>query len=63
MSSGPGAHRSITRFLSVAMVAVGIALFSRAIANGGGPLSLGVISGVLFVAAGAGRFYLTIRRG
>ncbi len=62
MSSGPGAHRAITRLLSVAMVLVGIALVWRALANGGGPLSLGVIAGVLFTAAGAGRLYLTLER-
>ena len=47
--------------LSSAMILTGIALVVRALAEGGGPLSTGVIAGVLFVAAGAGRFYLTTR--
>jgi len=56
-------HRSTTRFLSAAMVVVGIALVVRALAGGAGILSVGVVVGVLFVAAGAGRFWLTTRQG
>lgn len=55
-------HRSTVRALSTAMIVVGIVLAARAIAEGGGPLSIGVVAGVLFVAAGAGRWYLTLRR-
>ena len=57
----PGVHRSTTRFLSVAMVLVGIALIVRALTGGGTIISLGVIIGVMFVAAGAGRLWLTMR--
>lgn len=56
-------HRSTVRMLSTAMVLTGIALVVRAVHAGGGPFSVGVIAGVLFVAAGAGRFYLTTRSG
>ncbi len=59
----PGAHRSAVRFLSTMMVLVGVALVIRALAGGGGILSTGVIIGVLFVAAGAGRIWLTYRGG
>jgi len=59
--SQPGVHRSTTRFLSVAMVLVGIALVVRALTGGGTIISLGVIIGVMFVAAGAGRLWLTMR--
>lgn len=55
-------HRSTTRFLSGAMVVVGLMLVTRSLVNGGGPLSVGVIAGVLFVAAGAGRYWLTTRQ-
>lgn len=61
MTDERNVHRSTTRFLSGAMVVVGIALVVRALAGGGGPLSVGVIAGVLFVAAGAGRYWLTLR--
>jgi hypothetical protein len=61
--SNGNAHRSAVRFLSSLMVLVGIALVTRAIAGGGGPLATGVIVGLLFVAAGAGRIWLTLRGG
>jgi hypothetical protein len=63
MGSQPGAHRSITRLLSSAMIVMGIVLVIRALSEGGGPLSTGVIVGILFTAAGAGRLWLTMRSG
>ena len=51
-------HRGATRALSAVMVLVGVALLVSTIAQGGGPLAVGVLLGVLFVAAGAGRLYL-----
>lgn len=47
-----------TTMLSVAMVLIGIAMLVQTLTAGGGPLALGVILGVLFVAAGAGRLWL-----
>ena len=61
MPSGRGVHRSATLVLSAAMVVVGIAIIVRTLGAGGGPLALGTILGVLFVAAGAGRLYFTWR--
>jgi multisubunit Na+/H+ antiporter MnhB subunit len=54
-------HRSTTRALSLAMVAIGVLLVVRTLAAGGGGLALGLILGVLFVAAGAARLYLQSR--
>jgi hypothetical protein len=51
-------HRNTTRLLSAVMVVIGLVLLVRTIAAGGGVLSTGVLIGVLFVAAGAGRFAL-----
>jgi hypothetical protein len=51
-------HRGATRILSTAMVVLGIVLVVSTIARGGGPLAIGVLLGILFVAAGAGRFFL-----
>ena len=51
-------HRGATRALSAVMVLIGVALLVSTIAQGGGPLALGVLLGLLFVAAGAGRLYL-----
>ena len=46
-----------TRVLSLAMLVIGLAIIVRTAAEGGGPLALGLLVGVLFVAAGAGRLY------
>ena len=51
-----------TRFTSALMIVIGVAILVRTIALGGGPLALGVILGVLFVAAGAGRLWLETHR-
>lgn len=59
--SGRGLHRSATMALSAAMVVLGVAILAQTFAAGGGPLALGTILGVLFVAAGAGRLYFTWR--
>jgi hypothetical protein len=60
--SGRDIHRCVTMLLSAVMAVLGIVILIRTIAAGGGPVSLGVLFGVLFIAAGAGRFYVTWRR-
>jgi hypothetical protein len=45
--------------MSVVLVVLGIAIIATTIARGGGPLAVGVLLGVLFVAAGAGRLYVS----
>jgi hypothetical protein len=40
------------------MVLIGVALLVSTLARGGGPLAIGVLLGVLFVAAGLGRLYI-----
>ncbi len=54
-------HRHATLVLSAAMAVLGVAMLVVTLVNGGGPLTLGFLLGVLFVAAGAGRLYLTWR--
>ena len=54
-------HRGATRLLSIAMVLIGLAMLVSTFARGGGPLAVGVLLGVLFVAAGAGRLYIASR--
>lgn len=56
-------HRTTTRLLSLAMVAIGVALVARTLAAGGSGLALGIVLGVLFVAAGGARLYLQARQG
>ena len=40
------------------MFIIGVALIVKTIAYGGGPVAIGIIFGVLFMAAGAGRIYV-----
>jgi hypothetical protein len=44
------------------MVLLGVALVARTLAEGGGPLAVGLLMGLLFIAAGAGRLYVERRR-
>ena len=48
-----------TRILSGLMVLIGLAMIISAVARGGGPLAYGVVLGILFVAVGAGRLWLS----
>jgi hypothetical protein len=54
--------RSATAVLSVLMVVIGVAIVVRTTAEGGGPAAFGILVGLLFVAAGAGRLYAERRR-
>lgn len=55
------AHRVATRVLSLAMVAIGLVLVALTLSRGGGPFAVGVVVGMLFVAAGGARLYLQAR--
>lgn len=52
-------HRTMTRITSVVLLLIGVAMLVSTIARGGGPLALGVLLGLLFAAAGAGRLYVS----
>jgi hypothetical protein len=54
-------HRTSTRLLSAALLLLGVAMVVVALAAGGGPLAKGVLLGVLFAAAGAGRLWVASR--
>ena len=51
-----------TQLLSVLMVLIGVAMVVRTLAAGGGAAAIGLLLGVLFVAAGIGRLYVERRR-
>lgn len=61
MSSGAGRSGATTFLLSGLLLAIGLVMVARTLASGGGALSLGVILGTLFVAAGAARLWLAWR--
>jgi hypothetical protein len=60
--TGRQLHRAGTTVLSLAMVAIGIALIVEAFVSEGA-LSIRVLLGLLFVVAGSGRMYVDVRRG
>jgi hypothetical protein len=49
--------------MSMLMILVGVALVARTVLAGGGAGAVGIVLGILFVAAGAGRLYLQRRSG
>jgi hypothetical protein len=61
MSAPRRAYRTATRALSLVMVGLGVAMVVSTIARGGGALAVGIPLGILFVAAGVARLYLTAR--
>lgn len=62
MPSGRQLHSGSTLALSLVMVVIGVVMVVSTIVRGGGPLAVGIVIGLLFVAAGAGRLYLSTRR-
>jgi drug/metabolite transporter (DMT)-like permease len=61
MSKQQQLRRSYTRLMSAILIVLGIVLVIRTISAGGGPAAAGVLLGILFVLAGAGRLYLQYR--
>ena len=51
-----------TRVLSSLILVLGVVIVIRTIAAGGGPVSIGVLLGIVFVAIGGARLYLASRR-
>jgi hypothetical protein len=52
-------RNNVTQLLALTMVGLGVAMVAITLALGGG---VGILLGALFIAAGAGRFYLVRRR-
>jgi hypothetical protein len=61
MGAPRNVHRAATQVLSTAMLVLGLAMIVVAVAAGGGVLARGVVVGVLFVLAGAGRLWVAGR--
>jgi hypothetical protein len=53
-------YRGSVQLLAVVMIGLGVVMLAYTLARGGG---VGILLGVLFVGAGAGRLYLMRRRG
>jgi hypothetical protein len=55
MSPPMTTYRNVVAGLAVAMILLGLAMFAETVRRGGG---VGLIIGVLFVGAGAGRLWM-----
>ena len=54
-------YRQAVRAFSLVFVAIGLAVLAVTLANGGGPASVGVLLGIVFVAVGVGRLWIGSR--
>jgi hypothetical protein len=63
MASPERIYRGSVRVFSFVLIALGLAILVTALVNGGGPLSVGVVLGIAFLAVGAGRLWASARMG
>jgi hypothetical protein len=61
--AGERVYRGAVRGFSLVFVAVGLVVLAVTLANGGGPVSVGVLMGIAFVGVGAGRLWVGSRMG
>lgn len=54
-------YRGSIRLFSLVFVVLGLGLLVTTFARGGGPLSVGTLLGVAFVAVGIGRLWISAR--
>jgi hypothetical protein len=54
-------YQLAVRSFSVVIIGFGLLILGLTLARGGGPLAVGVLFGLLFIALGAGRLYLSMR--
>jgi hypothetical protein len=56
-------YRGVTRLFAVIITGFGASILVITIARGGGITSFGILIGVVFLALGLGRLYLSLRPG
>ena len=61
--SGERVYRGAVRGFSMVLVLIGLGVLAVTLANGGGPLSVGVLMGIAFLAVGAGRLWVSSKVG
>jgi hypothetical protein len=54
-------YQLAVRIFSVTIIGFGLVMLIITLARGGGPLAVGVLFGLLFIALGSGRLYLSTR--
>jgi hypothetical protein len=54
-------YRGSIRVLSFLFIGLGLAILVSTLAHGGGPLSIGVLLGFVFLTVGVGRLWIAAR--
>lgn len=54
-------YKATVRGFSLVFIGLGLAVLAVTLAHGGGPLSVGVLMGIAFVAVGLGRLWISAR--
>ena len=54
-------YQLAVRIFSVVIIGFGLLMLVLTVVRGGGPLAVGVLFGLLFIALGSGRLYLSMR--
>jgi hypothetical protein len=54
-------YQLAVRIFSVTIIGFGLVMLVLTLARGGGPLARGVLFGLLFIALGSGRLWLSMR--
>lgn len=55
-------YQLAVRIFSVTIIGFGLAILIVTLARGGGPLAVGVLFGLVFIALGSARLYLALRK-
>lgn len=61
MASPEQIYQGSVRLFSLVFIALGLVLLVSTLASGGGPLSVGTLLGVAFLAVGTGRLWIASR--
>ncbi|HEY1356115.1 MAG TPA: hypothetical protein VGF09_07340 [Solirubrobacterales bacterium] len=61
MASPERIYSGSVRAFSFVLIALGLAILISTLVNGGGPLSVGVVLGIAFLAVGVGRLWASAR--
>jgi hypothetical protein len=61
MASPERIYQGSVRTFSIIFLALGLLILVTTLANGGGPLSVGTLLGLAFLAVGAGRLWIASR--
>jgi hypothetical protein len=63
MSSPERIYQGSVRALSFVFIGLGLVILVSTLVRGGGPTSVGLLLGVVFIAVGCGRLYIASRTG